>query len=103
MAWKLDNQDATEAGQMKAAEKKTFNTWAGKVSKGTNPKTAAEAWDSHYEILHNKTKTVDGKKGVKVKCCSIRLSQSNRVFFHQIDSKEFVKVLRYGDHTEPTW
>ena len=103
MSWKLKNEGAREIGSMKAAEKKRLNDWMDAVSRGANPKTEAEKWDSDYEVLRTKTTEVNGKKGVSVKCCSIRLAQSNRVYFVQADSAEFVKVLRYGDHSEPTW
>lgn len=103
MAWKLNNEGAKEVGSMKQAEKTQLNNWMHAVSTGAHPKTEADKWDSDYEVLHSKTSTVDDKKGVSIKCCSIRLTQSNRVYFVQVDSAQYVKVLKYGDHSEPTW
>ena len=103
MAWKLSNEGAISAGSSTTAEKNTFNTWAKAVSGGKHPKTEADKWDSDYEVLKTKKMEIDGKKGVEVKCCSIRLSQGNRVYFYQADSAEFVKIVRYGDHKPPSW
>lgn len=101
--WRLNNDGASKGGESTDSEKKQFNTWAQAVIKGNHPKTEADRWDSDYEVLKTKKMDIEGQKGVEVKCCSIRLSQGNRVYFYQIDSIKFVKVLRTGDHKPPSW
>jgi hypothetical protein len=83
----LSNEGAVSAGSSTTAEKNTFNTWAKAVSGGKHPKTEADKWDSDYEVLKTKKMEIDGKKGVEVKCCSIRLSQGNRVYFYRLEKR----------------
>ncbi|WP_291296563.1 hypothetical protein [Elioraea sp.] len=105
MAWTLNNENMKAVGAMSKVEKDLFNDWARAVSNGEHPKSAAEGWDSDYESYKGApTKmTIGGKKGSAVKCCSIRLSQGNRVYFVQAESQKMVIVLRVGDHKEPDW
>ena len=101
--WRIDSASAKKIGQTTGAGLTNVNSWIKAVHDGKHPKEAAKAWDSDYEILHTKSLEVEGKKGVAVNCCSIRLAEGNRVYFYQIDSVKLVKVLRYGDHKEPSW
>jgi hypothetical protein len=101
-AWTLTNVNAKEAGGLEAAGKKNFNDWAGAVSNGVHPKKAAEGWDSSYKVIKKDNIMVDGKS-IKADFCTIRLSQSNRVYFYQypVGSTNVVKVVKLGDHAAP--
>jgi hypothetical protein len=105
VAWTLNNENMTVIGGMSKVEKDLFNDWAAAVADGEHPKSAAEGWDSDYESHKGAptTMTIGGKKGSAVKCCSIRLSKSSRVYFVQAESQKMVIVLRVGDHEPPAW
>ena len=101
--WRIDSSAAKKIGETTGAGLVNVNAWIKAVHDGKHPKESAKGWDSDYEILKTVKKEVEGKKGVDVQCGSIRLAQGNRVCFYQIDSVKLVKVLRYGDHKEPSW
>jgi hypothetical protein len=107
VSWKINNSKQKVSGDMQDAEKTQFNAWGKKVAGGSDPKSAASSWDSDYEVLNKaKISVTDDKKKKTVhdaKCCSIRLSKGNRVYFMQIDDLQLCVVLKAGDHKEPTW
>lgn len=101
--WKINTDGVTKVAGSTESALKNLNTWVKAVGDGKHPITEAKKWDSHYEQMKKKTMEVEGKKGVEVLCCSIRLAEGDRAYFYQIDSIKFVKLLRYGDHKEPSW
>jgi hypothetical protein len=97
MAWATNTEHQQVVPGLKVAAKNTYNTWARAINGGRDPKTAANGWDSDYEVL--KSATVKGKK---LKFCSIRLTQEHRVYFVQNDADKICEIRKVGSHAKPS-
>lgn len=97
MAWATNTEHQQVAPGLDATHKKTYNAWAKAVNGGKDPKTAANGWDSDYEVL--KSKKVEGKM---LKYCSIRLAKGQRVYFIQNDADKVCDIRKVGTHIKPS-
>ena len=97
MPWSTNTDHQNAQPSLSSDAKTKYNNWIRAIRGGKDPKTAAASWDSDYEVL--KTITVSGKK---VKLCSVRLTQGDRVYFAQNDSTMICEVRKVGSHTPPS-
>ena len=97
MAWATNTAHQVVVSGLPTACKTTYNTWAQAINTGKDPKTAANTWDSDYEVLKRGT-----SNGKQLKYCSVRLSQEHRVYFIQNDADKICDIRKVGSHLKPS-
>lgn len=86
MPWNLKKNGVTPSRPLTHAEQNNLNTFMNAVRRGTDPGTAANAWDSDYKKLMGNQ-------------YQIRLSQGCRATFIVNNNTQEVTMLQVGGHT----